>query len=86
MKTSHRLAFDRGFGLDDGGDKNGESDGEHADGLVHDAFHLPRRDFAIPKICHDRQKTKKILCVDCGANSNTSDVWVGGNALVVHDR
>jgi hypothetical protein len=84
MKPGQWLAPDRVCSLDDGGDENGESYGEHADGLILDPFHFIGRDFSIPKMRHNRHEAEKVLGIDCDANSNSSDVWVGGNALVVH--
>jgi hypothetical protein len=58
VKTGHRLAIGRIFSLDDGGDENGESDGEHADGLALDPFHSISRDFSILEMRHDQRKAE----------------------------
>jgi len=47
------LALARPLGFNDGGDEDGESDCEHADGLVLDSLDLIDSDFSIPEVSDD---------------------------------
>ena len=81
MEFGDQLGLGRRY-LNDGGDENCKSDGEHANRLILDSSHFIGRDCTIPQMNDNWCKAKQVLCVDGGTYTNARDVRVGGNTSV----